>query len=378
MSRKKYKCDNCNHEFEANLGDTICPECGSSNTHKIGNAGGDGLNGLFKGKWPMIIGIGVVALIILILIGRSCSSNSTSSSDSEIEFSVVANQVQDYIEFEVFKYSLADDGSAEKKKIGQPANVLKELKVKTKEGNLVEFMDGNKLYPCKEMGYAFIWNGNHPKYKMRDGKHEAVVDFKLNGNKPNPKADCAEPLEITDVKANNDCQMVVSTNYDGKSKKVMISVTGPKGPYTDKKVWDGQKINKINVWAYVDGVDTVKVKPVASIKNKQTFYPRGCIACTDEIKAEKLSSFVAAANAFGKQPNDASKRNNFTRHLVGAQGLNIKFNGRSVQGGLSGLLNELKIEFENSNETKAFKLSKSSVVIDNKCEIAAFEFTTSK
>jgi len=265
----KYKCKECEHEFDGLSFINKCEKCGSDNIYRKSQ------------KSSNTIWIGLIILLIVLCLGvcnifkgESPEKNVSYSSvfhkiskGNEVNFSLVEENTQDTIEYDHKEHNW--------------------LKLEITQGIRKYTVEDNTIYPCNGMSIRYEWAKTD---SMKTDKTHAYIDKSefLNFS-PSNKAKCPVEWKITMVSARLDdsCNFIVTTDhpdnlqpelsestkkelrsagvsesdiktfkdtdlsYYTKGKKIIkISITGKKGPYRYKNKWKLEKgNNNINIWA---------------------------------------------------------------------------------------------------------------------------------
>ena len=268
----KYKCKECEHEFEGLSFINKCEKCSSDNIYRKAKKSSNTI-------WIILL----ILLIGLSLIVYNLFNEKADSSEETISYSSIFHTITNGNEVNFFLVVASDSDTIEYDH--KEYNWLK-LEITQETRNYTA--ENNTIYPCNPKTIRYQWDntGLMKADKLVDyiDKNDFPEDFS-----PSNKAECPVEWRITMVSAqlDEDCNFTVNTDhpdnlqpelsestkkelrsagvsesdiktfkdtdltYYTKGKKIIkISITGKKGPYRYKNKWKLEKgNNNINIWA---------------------------------------------------------------------------------------------------------------------------------
>ena len=308
MSNVKWKCNDCDHLFEADNESTrYCSNCQSTNIEKMQD--GNGLFANFKVFYTKYRNIllpilGLFLIILYFLFSPPTPPNNT----KEIYYIGSITPESNYVVFKLLCKEIDEDGnvtrSGNEVKISQYKKVLKKITINS-TGKKLNF-DDDKIYICrKDTGLITLLF----EYKNKESKEETKqVYFTLFGKQPNPLAICdIDPLNSSEVliKSGKDCFASISLPSRFNKKNAYYSISGRNGPYTSSKSFSTDKMDLYNIWVYVE--DSTINEPVGAIKNGEKVTKTCCTP--DKVKLIQ-NTLQTLLQDYMKAPEDVIKSSN--------------------------------------------------------------------
>ncbi len=319
MAKINYTCKNCSNVFIGSEYTDQCYNCNSSNIEaeqktKVTIPTG----GLKNGKIYLIIAAIIVVLLIFFI---GCPKK------PETKYSMIIKQTSPsnpYLEIELWSYKSNDSLKKTPVAYTDVDNILHDYVMIG--GKQIKIQDENRIYLCKNYNRVFTINGLPQYDETKD--LTCNTEFNLNGSAESSKAECPLVLDATqiNVSSTNDCKLVVSVNQNLKGQELLISVTGPEGPFEKKKIWDRKNLSILDVYVYLEGEE--KANAVAYSQNGSQLYSAGCVTLDPE---EIIKKFTSNLGEFCINPRDKAAQKAFQAYMnAHSTSPIIKLNGKNV------------------------------------------------
>jgi hypothetical protein len=322
MAKINYTCKNCSNVFIGSEYTDQCYNCNSSNIEaeqktKVTIPTG----GLKNVKIYLIIAAIIVVLLIFFIGCPGCKDGSGTKYEMKVTQTSPSNP---FLEIELWSYKSNDSLKKTPVAYTEVDKILHDFVLIG--GKRIRIQDENRIYLCKNYNGNFTINGLSNYDDTKELK--CITAFELNGIAESSKAECPLVLDATqiNVSSTNDCKLVVSVNQDLKGQELLISVTGPDGPFEKKKIWDRKNLNILDVYVYLVGEE--KANAVAYLQNGSQLYTAGCVPIDPE---EIIKNFSSNLGGFCINPKDRAAQKAFQAYM-NAHSTNpvIKLNGKNV------------------------------------------------
>jgi hypothetical protein len=309
MSNVKWKCNDCDHLFEADNESTrYCSNCQSTNIEKMQD--GNGLLANFKvfySKYRNIL-LPILGLFLLIFFYSIYEGSGTSMKTKKVYYIGSITPESNYVVFKLLCKEIDEDSVVTKSgievKTSEYKKALKKITINS-TGKKLNF-DDDKIYICKkDTGLITLLF----EYKNKESKEETKqVYFTLTGKQPNPLAICdIDPLNASEVriKSGKDCFASISLPPRFNKKNAFYSISGRNGPYTSSKSFSTDKMDLYNIWVYIE--DSTINEPVGADKNGQEVTKTCCTPDKVKLIQNTLQSLL---QDYMKDPEDVIKSSN--------------------------------------------------------------------
>jgi hypothetical protein len=376
MSNVKWKCNDCEHLFEADNESTrYCSNCQSTNIEKLQD--GNGLLANFKMFYSKYRNILLPILgLFLIIFFFSISTPPPPGNTKEVYYIGSIKQESNYVLFKLLCKEINENDNVTKSgievKISQYEKVLKKITINS-TGKKLNFK-GDKIYICKkDTGLITLLFESKKSYRLKDSKsyeETQPVYFTLVGKQPNPLSICdIDPLNSSEIefKSGKDCFTSIILPPRFNKKNAYYSISGRNGPYTSSKSFSTEKMDLYNVWVYVE--DSTINEPVGAIKNGEKVTKTCCTPVEVKLIENTLQSLL---QDYMKEPDNDTKsenaKNYFYDHFSITENV-IIINGAKVKG-WAGIENEI-----DNSQINGEKVRLNKIIVAEKCKFITIILT---
>lgn len=302
---EKFKCNDCQHEFNGSEYTTECPNCSSNNIITQSKGGGI-IEKFFKFiKKHKFILIGFLLLVIALLIfsGEKKPDNPQQKLKLIFPNGVVNNNH--------YQIMLKDETSGRVIPLKNPKKYGITFNAKNLDEQIIIIKNGI-IAPCfdeEKENITISWKINKKNKKNFTGNTlnfpNRTMTFNNKSKQNYSKAECFYIPKIEVYQNLKNCNIEIKC--DNWNENIKISINGKKGEYKNRKIWEyNPEImipgEKIDVWYYVE-----KHKDFTLGNNIQSIYecepPK---ALTDEERENIENTIrIAFSNLCEQKDNDA-------------------------------------------------------------------------